>query len=389
MNQPEDPISAATHADPYPYYAKLVTSRPIHRDDTLGLWVAASAEAVTAVLKSDLVRVRPAAERVPRALLGSAAGEIFGQLVRMIDGPAHTRMKPGVSAKLMSLDPTQVARQAGGWAQRLADELEPAAHAERLADFAFRLPVYAIASLLGVAVANLAQTASWMGDFVRCLTPASTPEQIEQGKVAAEHLAQQFRSLLGREQVDASVANTVGYLSQAYEATAGLIGNTLVVLGRERDASGQAATDATFLHAVVREVVRYDPPVQNTRRFVAGTGVVAGQAMKDGDVVLVVLAAANRDPAVNAQPERFDPLRRERQAFTFGLGAHACPGEVMATTIAAAGVQRLLAAGVRPEALVEHVRYRPSANTRVPLFEWGAPTWPPTPPNARSAPAEP
>jgi cytochrome P450 len=389
MDQPSDPISAATHADPYPYYAELVTSRPIHRDDTLGLWVAAGAGAVTAVLKSDITRVRPAAEPVPRALLGSAAGEIFGQLVRMNDGAMHMRMKPGVSAKLTSLDPAQVAGQARTWAQRLADELEPAAHAERLADFAFRLPVYVIASLLGVASANLAQTASWVGDFVRCLAPTSTPEQIEQGKAAAERLAQQFRSLLGREQVDASVANTIGYLSQAYEATAGLIGNTLVVLGRETDARAQAGADAAFLGAVVREVVRYDPPVQNTRRFLAGTGVVAGQTMAEGDTVLVVLAAANRDPTVNAHPERFDPLRRERQAFTFGLGAHACPGEALATAIAEAGVQRLLAVGVQPEALVERARYRPSANTRVPVFEWGAPTWPPTPPIARSAPAEP
>jgi cytochrome P450 len=368
MSQPLDPIAAATHADPYPYYAQMVTSRPIHRDDALGLWVAASADAVTAVLKSDLVRVRPPAERVPKALLGSTAGEIFEQLVRMIDGPAHTRMKPGVSAKLTSLDPGQVAGQAGAWAQHLADELEPAAHAERLADFAFRLPVYVIASLLGVAPAHLVQIASWMSDFVRCLAPASSPEQIEQGKVAAEHLAQQFRTLLGREQVDASVANTIGYLSQAYEATAGLIGNTLVVLGRERDARAQAGTNASFLRAVVREVVRYDPPVQNTRRFIVGTGGVAGHAMKEGDAVLVLLAAANRDAAVNAQPERFDPLRRERQAFTFGLGAHACPGEALATAIAEAGVQRLLEVGVQPEALVERVRYRPSANTRVPVF---------------------
>src|SRR5918994_581588 len=86
----------------------------------------------------------------------------------------------------------KVAGKPGAWGRRLADGLEPAVHAERLSDFAFRLPVYVIASLLGVAVANLAQTARWMGDFVRCLAPASTPEQIEQGKAAAEHLAQQF-----------------------------------------------------------------------------------------------------------------------------------------------------------------------------------------------------
>jgi len=61
------------------------------------------------------------------------------------------------------------------------------------------------------------------------------------GQAAAEELARQFRALLGREQVDASVANTIGYLSQAYEATAGLIGNTLVALGREPGAAPRPA----------------------------------------------------------------------------------------------------------------------------------------------------
>ena len=68
------------------------------------------------------------------------------------------------------------------------------------------------------------------------------------------------------------------------------------------------------------------------------------------------------------QPDRFDPQRRGRQAYTFGFGVHACPGEALATAIAEVGVAHLLAAGVEPERLVERVTYRPSANTRIPLF---------------------
>ena len=108
--------------------------------------------------------------------------------------------------------------------------------------------------------------------------------------------------------------------------------------------------------------------MQNTRRFLAADAVVAGQALRAGDTVLVVLGAANRDPSVNPEPDRFDPTRREREAYTFGLGVHACPGEALASMIAEAGVAALLAAGVEPARLVEGVRYRLSANTRVPLF---------------------
>ncbi len=368
MNPPSNPVAAVTHADPYPYYAELVAQRPLHRDDALGLWVAASAAAVTAALTTELGRVRPATEPVPRALVGSAAGEIFRQLLRMNDGAAHMRLKPGVSAKLATLDPARVAGQAGASARELADALGPAAHLERVSDFGFRLPVHVVAGLLGVAPDALPTTAAWTADFVGCLAPASTPEQVERGKAAAGELARLFGALLGRAELDAVVANTIGYLSQAYEATAGLIGNTLLALGRHPDLRARIRTEPGLLRAVVREVVRHDAPVQNTRRFLAGDGVVAGHAMHEGDTVLVVLAAANRDPSVNPHPERFDALRRERQAYTFGFGAHACPGEALATAIAEAGVSQLLAAGVEPEQLVERVTYRPSANTRIPRF---------------------
>jgi cytochrome P450 len=363
-----DAIAAVTHPDPYPYYADLVARRPIHRDEALGLWVAAGAAAVKDVLTSEACRVRPAAEPVPRALVGSPAGDIFGHLVRMNDGATHMRLKPGVAARVAAIDPARVLEQGVRWAHHLTDELQPVARPERIADFAFRLPVYVVAGVLGVTPDALPKTAAWTGEFVACLAPGATAEHVERGKAAAGQLASLIGALLKREGLDAAVANTVGYLSQAYEATAGLIGNTIVALGRERQVRAEVAAEPQNLAWVVREVARHDPPVQNTRRFLAEDAVVAGQAMKAGETVLVVLAAANRDPAVNPTPERFDPRRRERTIFTFGLGAHACPGEAMATAIAQAGVARLLAQGLEPERLIAGMTYRPSVNTRIPLF---------------------
>ena len=368
VSAPSDPIAAVTHADPYPYYAELVAERPFQHHASLGLWVAAGAPAVTAVLVSDLARVRPLAEPVPRPLLGSPAGEIFRHLVRMNDGAVHTRLKPGVSARLAMLDPVRISEQAGTWAHHLAAELDPGRHGDRVADFAFRMPVYTVAALLGVTPEALGPVAAWVGDFVRCLAPAPTPEQLERGAAAAGELIRLFCALMRRDELDAPVANTIGYLSQAYEATAGLIGNTLVALGRHPELRARVGAEPSLLRAVVREVVRHDAPVQNTRRFLAGDGVIAGQAVREGDAVLVVLAAANRDPSVNPHPDRLDPQRHDRQAYTFGVGVHACPGEALATAIAGAGVAHLLATGVQPERLVERVSYRPSVNTRIPLF---------------------
>jgi cytochrome P450 len=379
---PQDPIAAVTHPDPYAYYASLVARKPLYYDEDLRLWVASSAAAVTAALTTDICRVRPVNEPVPKSLLGSPAAEIFRHLVRMIDGERHCPFKQAVSAALASIDAAQAAQQSVKWARYLLEELG----AERLSRFAFHLPVYVVGSLLGVPAELLNQTALWTDDFARCVAPASSHDQIERGKMAASCLLEMFRDLpgreerllgaiareakrAGREETDAIVANGIGFLSQSYEATAGLIGNTLLALASQPEIRDQIAADPDLLPSAIQEVLRYDSPVQNTRRFLVEDGIVAGVEMKAGDAILVILAAANRDPSANPNPERFDVFRKDRRVFTFGVGAHACPGEALTTTIAKAGVERLIASGVDLGRLAETMAYRASANTRIPIFE--------------------
>jgi cytochrome P450 len=306
----------------------------------------------------------------------------------MNDGAGHCPFKQSVSATVDSVDRTRVAEQSKTSARTLTNELQPMADPRRLADFAFRLPVYVVASLLGIPADRLGQVARWTGDFVRCLSPLSTPVQIEESKTAAGQLLDLFRSLLaggqtegllaalareqprfGRADTDVIVANGIGFLSQAYEATAGLIGNTLLTLISHRSVREQVAGDPGLLRQVVQEVLRYDPPIQNTRRFLAGSGPILGQQMKEGDAILVVLAAANHDPEANPDPERFETLRENRRVFTFGVGAHACPGEALASSIAEAGVRQLMLSGIRFEESARPPSYRASANARVPLWE--------------------
>jgi cytochrome P450 len=389
MPFPPDPIAAVTHPDPYPYYADLVASKPIYRDETLGWWVVSSAATVRAVLTSAICRVRPLKEPIPRALLGSPAASIFGHLVRMNDGEQHGPCKQAVQACMQSIEERSTAELGHKWARFLLGESQPQT-ASRLQNFAFHLPVYVIASLLGVPQEELHHTAVWVSEYMRSLAPASNPAQVEQGKVASRHLLDLFSSLLSRPQAgrdnsllaglaleakragcgetEGIVANGIGFLSQAYEATAGLIGNTIVALASHRNVREQVAADPRLLRLVIEEVLRYDPPAQNTRRYLAQSGHVAGQAMQEGDAILVVLAAANRDPSLNPNPERFDILRRDRHMFTFGAGLHSCPGDTLAALIAQAGVEQVMASGTDLERLAATVVYRPSVAVRIALL---------------------
>ncbi|MES2316527.1 MAG: cytochrome P450 [Pseudomonadota bacterium] len=126
--------------------------------------------------------------------------------------------------------------------------------------------------------------------------------------------------------------------------------------------------DAQLAGTFVREVARFDPPVQNTRRFVAQATTVAGVALQPGDTILLLLAAAGRDDNANLQADVFLLERAERQQSGFGHGRHECPGQQLAFAIATGALQHLLAL---PEALDPSAlcwTYAPSVNARLPQF---------------------
>ncbi|NIC04823.1 cytochrome P450 [Billgrantia bachuensis] len=388
MTTPANPLMAATHHDPYPYYAMLVEQRPFYRDNELNMWVATSAEAVSAILEHRDCRVRPVDEPVPSALLGTPVGDLFGSLVRMTDGASHCPLKQAVSTTFASLERSAIADRSRACTAYLLEEITPLPlEPVGVTEFTLRLPAYTVAALLGFPSDRWPVLARWTGDLARCIAPGATPAQLERGQRAAQALQAATRrllevptfarpSLLGplasravAQGIDSTAitANAIGFLLQAYDATAGLIGNTLVALGREPQLLQHVTAEPRLLSAVLREVLRHDAPIQNTRRFAGHDGLIAGQPMRAGDTILMVLAAANRDPARYTAPERFD-TERLQHCFTFGQGHHACPGEALALGIAEAGVAQLLHLGVSPEALASGVSYRESLNARIPLF---------------------
>ena len=157
-------------------------------------------------------------------------------------------------------------------------------------------------------------------------------------------------------------------MQQSLDATAGLIGNTACLL-RQRPELSCAADGIGHWRAFVTEVARWDAPVQNTRRFAAAELTLAGRTITTGQGVLLVLASANRDPALNPDPDVFDIHRSHRASMTFGGGAHMCPGEAIAIEIAASALRTLSRGGQLQTVFGRAVGYRPLPNARIPLFE--------------------
>lgn len=374
---PEDPVCAATHPDPYPYYAALRAQAPLAFDPRLKMWVAARASVVAEVLAHPACRVRPAAEPVPRAIAATAAGDVFGRLVRMNEGPAHASGKRALEQALRAVDLDEVQALALQQALALGPALDdPAA----LGDWAFDVPLHGVAALLGL------QPGPALGDamrrFVACLSPLSTAEQLAAAGDAAAQLQQEVRALLdarkaglaqrvrvqGWSDEDSLVANLVGLMSQTFDATAGLVGNCIVALLQRPALLRRLREQPEGVAGFVREVSRFDPSVQNTRRFVHEPMALHGNALQPGDAVLVLLGAAARDTEADPRADVFDPARPAGPIAGFGAGRHACPGHAIARALASGAVTFLLRQGGALEAGTLRWTYRPSANTRIPQF---------------------
>ncbi|GAB3998652.1 hypothetical protein GCM10029992_25040 [Glycomyces albus] len=362
------PLSAIQTDDPYPYYARLTDERPFAFDEEIGAWTAADASTVNAAFTGAGLGVRPEGNDVPAPIVGTPAGEVFGDLVRMRDDRAAAELKSALVTALAKTGPADIADAAR---RRAREALETGLD---YGELAFGVPVATVATLCGIAESDTRTAVGLTAAFVRCVPASATPEDY----TAAAEAAAELRPLLARAadsgtglaarlvetalahraDAAAAVSNAVGLLSQTYDATAGLVGNAFTALSRH--------DRGPDLRAFVEEVARHDAPIQNTRRFARRTWSHAGQTVEPGQTILLVLAAANRDPAANTDPHAFDPERPHPVSFTFGAGRHGCPGRAVAVEIAAAIIAEAEAAGWTPGDLPERHRYLPSPNARIP-----------------------
>jgi cytochrome P450 len=383
---PADPIEAASHPNPYPYYATLRRKEAwLAHDPSLKVWVASKAGAVLEVLRNPALVVRPPEEPIPKAIDHSAAGAVFGQLVRMNEGKYHHIAKTALEVALQTTDRATVT----GIAQRRAHEAAAALglEANSLTEWAFAVPMRCVGELIGTP--DWPDLTDTVREFVACLSTQSSPAQLVTAAGAAELLQRRLQPIAAAMPAspivqearshglaahpttmpNPLVSNLVGLFSQTFEATAGLIGNCIVNLITHPDIHTELRGRPAQVNAFVREVSRYDPSVQNTRRFAASAVRVGSVLVQPGEAILVLLGAAGRDDALYAEAERFRLDRVEAAIVGFSSGRHQCPGEYIAQAIASGAITYLLDWGGMALSQ-DHIAwtYRPSLNARIPQF---------------------
>ncbi len=289
----------------------------------------------------------------------SAAEFVLAGHMLNLDPPDHERLRRLVNKAFTSRRVEQLRPRVAEITASLLDALSGVAEADLLAAFAFPLPVIVISELLGVPAEDRDDFRAWSAAAV------SSADDAAEITGAAEAMIEYFTALLAAKRA-APADDLLSALLQAQEAgdrlsEVELLAMTflLLVAGHETTvnliASGTLAlllnpaqrdrllADRSLLPGAVEELVRYVSPVNNaTARFTIAPTEIAGVTIPPGEVVLVALSSANRDPARYASPDTLDLTRDTSGHLAFGHGIHYCVGAPLARMEAVIALGALL-----------------------------------------------
>jgi unspecific monooxygenase len=225
---------------------------------------------------------------------------------------------------------------------------------EVIADFAYPLPVIIICEMLGVPPADHQRFQGWSRALARGLDPdfLQPVEALEQRYEVILAFHDYFRELIARRRVqpeddlltalvqaeelgdvlteDELLATCTLLLVAGHETTVNLIGNGVLALLRHRGQLERLAAAPALVRSAVEEVLRFDPPVQFDGRVAMADVEIDGLTLEKGEQPMLILAAANRDPAQFEDPDRFDIARADNRHLSFGHGIHFCLGAPLA-----------------------------------------------------------
>nr|MCW1957691.1 cytochrome P450 [Mycobacterium sp.] len=153
-------------------------------------------------------------------------------------------------------------------------------------------------------------------------------EDLMSGLIAVEEAGDQLTE-------DEIIATCNLLLIAGHETTVNLIANAVLAMLRHPATWTALGQDSTRAAAIVEETLRYDPPVQLVGRVAGADMTIGGVRVPEGDTMMLLLAAAHRDPAANDRPDEFDPGRATVRHHAFGLGPHFCLGAPLARLEAA------------------------------------------------------
>jgi cytochrome P450 len=356
-----NPVSPENLLEPVPLYRELRGKDPVYWSDTVRGWFLTRHDDVLSCLRDP----RLSAERAAffEQQLQGLGLDVIQEFLRIIrlqmpnhDGPNHVRLRRQANVgftpqALESLCPA-IRRTMGA----LVERVRPLGRMDLVANISHQLPPMAIAELFDIPEDERGRFMGWARPIADFCTPGAGTDMVQMARRADEAI-REFRLYLerlieerranpgkdvlsmmihaqeeGRMTVDELVANSILLLFAGHTTTTDQLSNGIHDLLRHPDELRKLQDDPRLLKSAVEEMIRFNPSVPSVFRIVKEDLQLRGKTLRKGEVVFLWYAAANRDPEVFPDPDRFDITRKDlhHKHLGFGMGAHHCLGADLA-----------------------------------------------------------
>ncbi len=366
---PLNPLLPEFLENPFPTYHKMREISPVAWSEKSKYWMCTGYEEIRNILgdmayEKQLQRwkqVNPLLKMVPEV-----ANLMKSRAVWMLNmnPPDHTRLRGLVNRAFTPTMVKGMRPHIETIANHLIDGLEDKKEFDFVAEFAFQLPVIVIAKMLGVPEEDREKFKHWSNTLTDTLEPTPNLEHLKKANKANEELYEYLRPLVQERRrepkndlISALVAaeedgkklteeemlsNCILILVAGHETTVNLIGNTVRMLWQHPDQLALLKSNPELVPGAIGEVLRFESPVQTTRRLAGEDMELCGQHIKQGDMMVLFTGAANRDPKQWTDPDKFDITRDTKKHLAYGHGIHHCLGSSLADTEGQVALETLL-----------------------------------------------
>jgi cytochrome P450 len=382
-------LDPANRADPYPSYRRIRERGPLQMPEANVAVFSTFAECDAVLRHPASCSDRMKSTLAQRQLAEQGARERGATSFLFLDAPDHTRLRGLVSKAFVPKVVNTLEPDIRALVDGLLDQVD-AGPFDAIADLAYPLPVAVICQLLGVPIEDEPEFRDASALLAQALDPfmAMTGEAsdlFDQQMAAGRWLGDYLRDLIARRrrnpgddlmsaliQVEESgdqltedeiIATCDLLLIAGHETTVNLIANAVLAMLRHPQQWTALGGDAGRVSSVIEETMRYDPPVQLVSR-IAGEDMTIGEVhVPRGDTMLLLLAAAHRDPVVFERADEFDPDRGGIRHLGFGKGAHFCLGAPLARLEATVALSAVTARFPHAR-MVDEPAYKPNLTLR-------------------------
>jgi hypothetical protein len=344
--------------DPHAVLSRMREEAPVHRDTLFQAFYLTRYDDIRGVLTDRALwrdSEKAEAEATFARLLQRRPPELEDKgpprVILFLDDPDHARVRTPL-AKALYGRVAKAKRQVEATVDQVLDKLDGLDEFDVIPEVAIPIPILVIAKLLGVDEKRIDEFRSWSEGLILNFHPARTQAQTDymvnsiralqnffDAEIAARRKTPRddlITDILeaqehGTELSDGEIRdNCIGFLVGGNLTTSDLIGNGVLTLLQHPEQLAKLKADRSLINKAVEEILRYAPPVGQTARIANRDMNVGGCPVKQRQLMITSLPGANRDPAVYAEPHKFDITREPVPHMSFGGGAHICIGAPLA-----------------------------------------------------------